>query len=313
MNGLWRLRRWLRTSIWFRRAMIAALFAAVLIFGLWLLPLPLVSGDGLTRAEELQAESSFRTVLIQAIAGIGLAGGLLFTARTYGLARSGQVTDRYAKATEQLGHESEDVRIGGLHALGQIMKDYPDYQPIVVAVLAAFIRGHTAPRAHVEDTAAAATEEELATMKGPEDDIQTALNILARRPYHSGEEAINLSYSVLVGHDLFMMDLSHARLFGTDLTSAGLVETKFFAATMEGARLHGAAMSWADLRSATMYPGALSAEQLEDADGVDEIRWCDANRMPLSATGEPLIDEKGRRVDWDGWPIDEKGMPLYDA
>jgi hypothetical protein len=32
----------------------------------------------------------------------GLAGGLIFTARAYGLARSGQVNDRYSKAVEQL-------------------------------------------------------------------------------------------------------------------------------------------------------------------------------------------------------------------
>jgi len=53
------------------------------------------------------------------------------------LVSSGQITDRFSKAIEHLGHNSPEVRIGGVFALERIAKDSPDYVPHIVATLAA--------------------------------------------------------------------------------------------------------------------------------------------------------------------------------
>ena len=59
------------------------------------------------------------------------------------LSRDGQVTDRYAKAIEQLGSEKLDVRIGGICALERVARDSARDHPAVMEMLAAFIREHS--------------------------------------------------------------------------------------------------------------------------------------------------------------------------
>ena len=56
-------------------------------------------------------------------AGLFAAGALVFTARNFTLSREGQVTDRYTKATEQLGSDKMDVRIAGAYALERVARD----------------------------------------------------------------------------------------------------------------------------------------------------------------------------------------------
>ncbi len=62
--------------------------------------------------------------------------------RTVELTEQGQVTDRYAKAIEQLGSGRLDVCIGGIYALERIARDSPRDHPAVPEVLAAFPREH---------------------------------------------------------------------------------------------------------------------------------------------------------------------------
>jgi hypothetical protein len=68
--------------------------------------------------------------LLTLAAGVFAAGALAFTARNFTLSRrtldvteQGQVTDRYAKAIEQLGSDKLDVRIGGIYALERVARD----------------------------------------------------------------------------------------------------------------------------------------------------------------------------------------------
>ena len=76
-------------------------------------------------------------------AGLFAAGALAYTARTFGLSREGQVTDRYAKAIEQLGSDKLDVRIGGIYALERVARDSARDHPTVMEVLTAFVREHS--------------------------------------------------------------------------------------------------------------------------------------------------------------------------
>jgi hypothetical protein len=74
----------------------------------------------------LQAASGFRTALIAGVAGLIALGSLVVARRTYRLTQEGQIphprgliTDRYAKAIEQLGSDKPDVRLGGIYALAE--------------------------------------------------------------------------------------------------------------------------------------------------------------------------------------------------
>ncbi len=70
-------------------------------------------------------------------AGLFAAAALVYTARTFGLSRQGQVTDRYTKAIEQLGSDKPDVRIGGIYALERVARDSARDHPTVLEVLTA--------------------------------------------------------------------------------------------------------------------------------------------------------------------------------
>ena len=50
-------------------------------------------------------------------------------------AEQGQVTDRYTRAVEQLGHEKAPVRLGALYSLEHLAQDNPEYRQTVVDVV----------------------------------------------------------------------------------------------------------------------------------------------------------------------------------
>jgi hypothetical protein len=72
------------------------------------------------------ARDAARGRLLTLGAGLFAAGALMYTARTFGLSREGQVTDRYTKAIEQLGSDKLDVRIGGIYALERVAAAQPE-------------------------------------------------------------------------------------------------------------------------------------------------------------------------------------------
>jgi hypothetical protein len=61
----------------------------------------------------------------------------------HALNEQSHITDRYIKAVEQLGSSSVDVRLGGIYALGRIMRDSDTDRQMVVEVLAAYLRHHS--------------------------------------------------------------------------------------------------------------------------------------------------------------------------
>jgi len=69
------------------------------------------------------------------------AQSLKTTQDQVGLIEQGHLTDRFAKAVEQLGSERLDVRLGGIYALERLARDSRrDHPVVVVEVLAAFVR-----------------------------------------------------------------------------------------------------------------------------------------------------------------------------
>jgi uncharacterized protein YjbI with pentapeptide repeats len=131
---------------------------------------------GLIAADELKARNDVRTTLVQALAGLAVAGGLVVTYRTYRQNRAEQdrtyqlnqteqqrayerelrareEQDRtyerelYAKAVEQLGHEKAPVRLGALYSLERLAQDKPDRHQVIVDVICAYLRMPFSPSA----------------------------------------------------------------------------------------------------------------------------------------------------------------------
>ncbi|MFE8978550.1 pentapeptide repeat-containing protein [Streptomyces cyaneofuscatus] len=55
-------------------------------------------------------------------------------------ADSTQLTERYTKAAEQLGHEQAAVRLAGVYAMARLADDWPEQRQVCVDVLCAYLR-----------------------------------------------------------------------------------------------------------------------------------------------------------------------------
>ena len=164
------------------------------------------------------------------------------------------MTDRFAKAIEQLGSDKLDVRIGGIYALERVARDSARNHPTVMEVLTAFIREHSREPYSREpwrppDTGSSgriaaaqgalstttrtwrlartvrylAARSSSSTGNPPEQervmrpDVQAAATVIGRRDAKRDIQRIDLTRA-----DLAEVDLIRARLDRTDLTGANL-------------------------------------------------------------------------------------------
>jgi hypothetical protein len=76
--------------------------------------------------------------------GIAIFWNIALTRRQLATAQEQQITDRFSKAVEQLGHEERAVQIGGIYALERISQDSPRDYWTIMEVLSAFVRDRRA-------------------------------------------------------------------------------------------------------------------------------------------------------------------------
>jgi len=160
---------------------------------------------------------------------------LTFTQQQVDITRHGLIADRFNKAGDQLGSEKSDVRTVAVLALGQIMAEDSSYSPIIVDVLAAFIRAH-APR--VPDKDRPQPDPAGWGWTRPYLDVQAALTVLAHRSTGPNDN-----------RDI---DLRKTNLPGADLRNANLDNINFTGANLEGADLTNAKQDRVILADATM-------------------------------------------------------------
>lgn len=179
------------------------------------------------------------------------------------LAERGQTTERYSRAVEQLGHTALDVRVGGIYALERIMRDSPQDQPMILEVLEAFIRVHSATRGRPPAVERVTAEKLLPAAPA---DLQAALNVIRRRDHHrDAGHIIDLSYTKLFGADLSDAYLVGAELEGADLTGAKMFRSNLSKAHLLSANLSFAACRWAQFTEARMVKTILVNTFLYDA------------------------------------------------
>jgi hypothetical protein len=142
-----------RIPKWLLWALAGAATVVLVLFVLWGGPwlFTLHPHQGLTAEQELKAKNDVRTTLVQAVAGLAVASGAIVTYRTFGhtrleqdrayqLNQSQQVTETYAKAVEQLGHDEAPVRLGAMYSLERLAQDNPPRRQTIVDVLCAYLR-----------------------------------------------------------------------------------------------------------------------------------------------------------------------------
>jgi hypothetical protein len=201
--------------------------------------------------------------VLTAGAGLLATGAVLFTARKFVLSRDGQVTDRYAKAIEQLGSEKLDVRIGGICALERVARDSARDHPTAMEMLAAFIREHSHEQWPPPGPSGRARERSLRP------DVQAALTVAGRRLTERDIGPVDLARADLTGADLGGADLGGADLGGADLTEAVLAHAVLARADLPAAKLVRADLAGADLGGARLTGADLTRADLTGADLTD--------------------------------------------
>jgi hypothetical protein len=240
-----------------------------------------------TWRENLTAVGTFLTGITVAVALAALLFAHNADRETNDLAEQGQITDRFTKAIDQLGHEEGDgqiaIRLGGVYALERIMLDSDDDERNVVEVLSAFVREHsqTFSEAHPE----------LAT------DIQAALTVLGRRPNFDkpgfGSDAkfgiVDLQTVVLRQAELRDAHLEGAHFEGTHLDKAHLEGAHLAGAHLDGTVLSGAKVPGADLTGAILDGAYLYDVDLRTTRGLkpDSLRFActdETTKVPAGVT-----------------------------
>lgn len=245
---------------------------ATSIFLLWKVPWWIDSGhlnDKSLSTGSAALVTGLRTAIVQLIAIVGASIALVFTAHNYMLARRGQVTERFTKALERLGSEEQYVRLGGVLALQEIIRDDADHRDSALDVLLAFIRERTPKRTGVTS---ATRSERIATVRRdvqrgrnrsapdpelpdePDPDVQRALLVLLEHrpessrvapvgiPQHDPRARLNLRGLHLAGVRLTGADLRWVDFTDTDLTKADLS-----CSVLSRSWLHDANLTEADL------------------------------------------------------------------
>ena len=266
-------------------------------------------------AAQLGAVKDTRTLLVQALGGLILAGGLAVTVRTYVLTREGQLTSRFSQAIELLGSPEADVRVGGIFALERIAKDSPRDRQTIVETLQTFLHAHAA---------APATAPPFEPGQAPRSDVLAAARVLTRpvggQPLQlagvqlSGAE---LPEAVCLGADLsrsllVSAGLAHAKLDGADLSRADLSGARLSHGGLAGAKLMRANLADADLTkanlaSALLHQASLRRALLAEADlSYADLYTADLRRAQLAGAdlrGAILISADLRDADLSGADI----------
>jgi uncharacterized protein YjbI with pentapeptide repeats len=271
-------------------AAVVVILACVLVIPQWLVGWELGAATRtLTAADRAKAINDVRGTLLQGIGGAAILLGAYFTYRQLHTGREqlqtaqqGQVTERFTRAIDQLGHAEVDVRLGGIYALERIANDSPDDRATIAEVLTAFVRGHAPwPPTLSGQYVASAQIDQVPELQVRAPDVQAALTVLVRRqpsPQPSQRldlHATDLRKALLDGAQLQGVNLADAtlqgvRLDGVNLRDADLAGTNFQGASMhraqlQRARLHGAQLQRVYLAGANFQRADLGSAQLQQA------------------------------------------------
>ena len=207
-------------------------------------------------------------VLAQIISGAGLIATVLAaigflinyfsSQKNMRLSEERLITDRFAKAVEQIGSDKEEVVIGGIYSLERIAKDSPKDQWTIMEVLAAFVRKNSP----ISDA-----NSEPVTI-----DVQTALTVIGRRnpdqdniQEDKGTKNLKLRDSNLKEADLYRANLKGANLYRANLRRAYLENATLESSNLIMANLVEAYLIGSNLGDADIREANLASAKLEDA------------------------------------------------
>jgi hypothetical protein len=210
--------------------------------------------------------------------------------------RQRHITESFSKATEQLGSDKIEARLGGIYTLERISRESPDDYWTVMETLCAFVRERA--RWSSEKCPSEAHRE-----IGPPTDIAAVLAVIARRD-EKRRENDEIKWLDLCETDLRSVSLIKANLSGVSLLGANLSGAHLLLANLGGANLIRANLSGGNLLRANLSNGILRGANLRGADlratilvGAD---LSETNLGEANLTGADLRGANFREADVKG-------------
>ncbi|MEH2439580.1 pentapeptide repeat-containing protein [Nostoc sp.] len=194
-------------------------------------------------------------------------------------AQDKQITERFAKAIEQLGNEKIETRLGAIYTLERIAKDSKDDHWTIMEVLTAFVR-ENAPLKDFSENNTGNTDsliivstwnyqkpKEIEEKPKLQTDIQAALTVIGRRKSENELEnqTLDLSNIDIRGANLIKANLQGAILYKANLQRAILIEANLQRANLNKANLQRAILSEANLQGAYLIKANLQGAFLTEA------------------------------------------------
>ena len=191
-----------------------------------------------------------------------------------------QITERFAKAIEQLASEKIEVRLGAIYTLERIAKDSEKDQWTIMEVLTAFVRENAPIKKEeksqnkkplIDDFLNTQNKKEIEELPKLRLDIQECLTVIGRREHPDPPgKILNLSHVNISQANLRGAKLEGVNFKGAKLQGANLQEAKLQMANLEGAELieanlQEAKLQMANLESAELIEAILDYAILDDA------------------------------------------------
>ena len=280
----WRIGAWLATAI--------VAIATTILMGyvvIRLIPNWLDQPGGLNPNQQGVERGRIRTAALVFLGGALAAVGAFFTALTFRLSRRGQNVDRFNKAIELLGHAKRSVRLGAIHALGQLAHDDPlTHHRVVLEVLVAYVRDRS-PWPPVAPSVPSPSQPAAS-------DIKAVMAVLARRrtSHDPSPLEIDLSDTNLRGIQAPKIRLCGAILSRTQLQQADLSGANLYDAALVGTNLDEADLERTNLAKASLQRAHLVGTRLKFAEGLDTAKLEGAVHDPLTTDWPDGFDTVAR-------------------
>ncbi|MEU8389050.1 pentapeptide repeat-containing protein [Micromonospora sp. NPDC048843] len=183
------------------------------------------------------------------------------------LQEQGQITDRFARAVEQLGSDQVNVRLGGIYSLERLMHDSPQDRSTIAQVLCGFVRERAKNRRPPFGHESAAEwprpdQGNRATWPKPATDVQAAVTVLGRRPLPDtrAKEPLDLSDT-----DLSSADLSRGNFAFANFQRSSLVGATFLHANLTGSIFYSTDLAQSNISAAKAVGAKFTDCRLDDA------------------------------------------------
>lgn len=278
----------LSKALWATVFMLYVLIMAFLFYHFW----DFIVADAGNAGSDKRPNSYNFVVAVVAAVGLPFVFWRGLTAhRQAETAERGLRNDRYQKGADMLGGETLTARLGGVHALERLGRDFPEeYHIQVLDLFSDFMqlseevlsldRPTYGAEPSLTDNRCRPDVEAVARAIGNRNNRQIGIENRLRKRFHAGRfDLIDISGVNLRGANLASANLSDANLRNADLTQAHL----------QGATMSGDILEDADLSKAVLADADLKLAQAQKAKFADAVlSTADLNKANL--TGADLTN-----------------------